>query len=64
MTRRPQAPPRQASLWATILDEEGFSARQIADVLGHTKVSMTQDVYLGRAAPDPATAEAMQRALA
>ena len=33
---------------ATILDEGDLSARQIADQLGHAKVSMTQDNYLGR----------------
>ena len=30
----------------TILDESGLSARQIADQLGHSKVSMSQDNYL------------------
>lgn len=33
---------------ATLLDESGASARMIADQLGHSRVSMTQDVYLGR----------------
>lgn len=33
---------------ATRLDEAGFSAREIADVLGHARPSLTQDVYLGR----------------
>lgn len=33
---------------ATRLDDAGMSARQIADVLGHEKPSMTQDVYMGR----------------
>ncbi|MCF8783390.1 tyrosine-type recombinase/integrase [Rhodococcus ruber] len=33
---------------ATQLDADGQSARVTADVLGHAKVSMTQDVYLGR----------------
>lgn len=33
---------------ATMLDESGASARAIADQLGHSRVSMTQDVYLGR----------------
>ncbi len=33
---------------ATLLDEGELSARQIADQLGHAKVSMTQDNYLGR----------------
>ncbi|TCO33075.1 phage integrase family protein [Kribbella steppae] len=33
---------------ATLLDDAGHSARQIADQLGHSRVSMTQDGYLGR----------------
>lgn len=32
-------------LVATRLDAEGLSAREIADYLGHERVSMTQDVY-------------------
>jgi integrase len=35
---------------ATLLDDGGISARQIADVLGHAWPSMTQDVYMGRKA--------------
>jgi integrase len=34
---------------ATVMSEAGFTAREIADQLGHSKVSMTQDVYFGRA---------------
>jgi integrase len=34
---------------ATILDESGHTARAVADQLGHSKPSMTQDVYMGRA---------------
>jgi integrase len=33
---------------ATIMDESGHTGREIADYLGHSKVSMTQDHYLGR----------------
>lgn len=33
---------------ATVLDERGMTARQIADQLGHARPSMTQDVYMGR----------------
>ncbi|SDR75765.1 Site-specific recombinase XerD [Nocardioides scoriae] len=33
---------------ATILDEAALSARLIADQLGHSRISMTQDVYLAR----------------
>lgn len=47
---------------ATILDDAGLSARQIADQLGHTRPSMTQDVYLGRGAPNPAAAAALDEA--
>lgn len=41
---------------ATRLDDAGFSARQIADHLGHAQPSMTQDVYLGRRAANPEVA--------
>ncbi len=47
---------------ATILDEAGLTARVIADQLGHSKPSMTQDVYLGRKVVDPSTAAALERA--
>jgi integrase len=33
---------------ATLLDESGLTAREIADQLGHSRVSITQDTYLGR----------------
>ena len=36
---------------ATLLDENGLTARSIADQLGHARVSMTQDVYMGRRLP-------------
>lgn len=48
---------------ATRLDAAGLSARVIADQLGHSRISMTQDVYLGRRAVDPAAAEALARTL-
>ncbi|MGH3549339.1 MAG: tyrosine-type recombinase/integrase, partial [Pseudonocardiaceae bacterium] len=35
-------------LVATQLDRAGLSAREIADYLGHERVSMTQDVYMSR----------------
>jgi integrase len=47
---------------ATALDEAGHTARQIADQLGQAKVSITQDVYLGRRAANPAAAEALEHA--
>lgn len=33
---------------ATLLDDQGMTARRIADQLGHARPSMTQDVYMGR----------------
>jgi integrase len=33
---------------ATLLDQAGLSAREIADQLGHARPSITQDMYLGR----------------
>lgn len=48
---------------ATLLDEGELSARQIADQLGHAKVSMTQDNYLGRRLTNRRTAETLDRAL-
>jgi integrase len=33
---------------ATLLDKGGLTAREIADQLGHSKTSLTQDVYMGR----------------
>ncbi|TCC38868.1 helix-turn-helix domain-containing protein [Kribbella speibonae] len=47
---------------ATALDDAGHTARQIADQLGQAKVSITQDVYLGRRAANPAAAEALEHA--
>jgi integrase len=35
------------------LDDAGLSARQIADHLGHSRPSLTQDVYLGRGTASP-----------
>jgi integrase len=48
---------------ATTLDDQGLTASQIADVLGHSRPSMTQDVYLGRRASDPRAALALDRIL-
>ena len=48
---------------ATTLDGSGHSGRQVADQLGHAHPSMTQDVYLGRKAANPAAAEALERFL-
>ncbi|MFS8098144.1 site-specific integrase [Lentzea alba] len=47
---------------ATILDEAGLSARLAADMLGHSRPSMTQDVYFGRKAVDRRAADALEGA--
>ncbi|WP_406642920.1 tyrosine-type recombinase/integrase [Amycolatopsis sp. WGS_07] len=44
---------------ATLLDEAGLTARQIADILGHAHPSMTQDVYMGRGQKSRAAANAL-----
>lgn len=44
---------------ATLLDDAGLTARQIADILGHAHPSMTQDVYMGRGQKSRAGAEAL-----
>jgi integrase len=45
---------------ATLLDRSGASARMIADQLGHSRISMTQDVYLGRRAVNTANLSALE----
>jgi integrase len=45
---------------ATWMDAEGLSARTIADQLGHSRISMTQDVYMGRRAVDASAARVLQ----
>ena len=45
---------------ATWMDAEGLSARTIADKLGHSRISMTQDVYMGRRAVDASAARVLQ----
>ncbi|MFG1626267.1 helix-turn-helix domain-containing protein [Kribbella sp. NPDC049227] len=47
---------------ATALDQAGHTARQIADQLGQAKVSITQDIYMGRQAANPAAARALEDA--
>jgi hypothetical protein len=47
---------------ATILDDAGLSARQIADHLDHARPSLTQDVYMGRRAKNRAAAAAPEQA--
>jgi integrase len=48
---------------ATILDEAALSARLVADQLGHSRPSMTQDVYMGRRTVDSQAALALEAAL-
>lgn len=48
---------------ATVLDERGLTARQIADHLGHSRPSMTQDVYMARKVASTAAAEALEDVL-
>ncbi len=45
---------------ATMLDHGGLSARTVADQLGHSRISMTQDVYMGRRAVDGTAAAALE----
>jgi integrase len=46
-------------LVATRLDAAGLSAREIADYLGHERISMTQDVYMTRKATGANASAAM-----
>lgn len=47
---------------ATVLDSSGASARMIADQLGHSRVSMSLDFYLGRKSVDPRVLAALEAA--
>lgn len=48
-------------LVATQLDGAGLSAREIADYLGHERISMTQDVYMNRKTAGSSAAEALAK---
>ncbi|MDT7720566.1 MAG: hypothetical protein QOE94_1577, partial [Mycobacterium sp.] len=48
---------------ATLIDEQGLSARIGADHLGHAKVSMTQDRYMSRGRVHTQVAELLDRAV-
>jgi integrase len=48
---------------ATILGEAALSARLVADQLGHSRTSMTQDYYLGRRTVDSQAEVALEAAL-
>lgn len=45
---------------ATLLDEAGLTVREIADHLGHKRVSMTLDTYFGRKQASPKVAELLR----
>ena len=45
---------------ATVLDEAGATARMIAEQLGHSRVSMTQYLYLGRRSRESRVAAALE----
>jgi integrase len=49
---------------ATLIDDEGLSARIGADHLGHSKVSMTQDRYMTRGRVHTRVAELLDRTVA
>lgn len=49
---------------ATLLDDTGLTARQIADILGHAHPSMTQDAYMGRGSVTRKGAAALDATLA
>lgn len=46
---------------ATLLDDAGLTARQIADILGHAQPSMTQNTYMGRGQVTRDGADALDR---
>ena len=48
---------------ATLIDDEGLSARIGADHLGHANVSMTQDRYMARGQVHSQVAELLDRAI-
>ncbi|MDL9948565.1 site-specific integrase [Gordonia sp. ABSL11-1] len=48
---------------ATLIDGAGLSARIAADQLGHARISMTQDTYMGRNTTHVAVADILDAAL-
>jgi integrase len=47
---------------ATALDNAGQTPRNAANQLGHSRISMTQDHYYDRKAPNPEATNAIQQA--
>jgi integrase len=45
---------------ATLLNDGGLTVREVADQLGHKRVSVTQDTYFGRAAASPKVAALLE----
>ena len=48
---------------ASFLDDAAVPTRKISDQLGHSRVSMTQDHYLGRKLTDRQTADVLEELL-
>ena len=48
---------------ATLIDDDGLSARIGADHLGHSRISMTQDKYVARGRVHPAVADMLDRTI-
>jgi integrase len=48
---------------ATLIDDEGLSARLGADHLGHSRVSQTQDTYMARGRVHTEVANLLDRAI-
>ncbi|GJJ22256.1 site-specific integrase [Mycolicibacterium mageritense] len=48
---------------ATLIDDEGLSARIGADHLGHSRISMTQDKYMARGRMHPVVADILDRTI-
>lgn len=48
---------------ATLLDDAGLTARQIADILGHAHPSMTQNTYMGRHQVSRTGADALDKVI-
>jgi integrase len=44
---------------ATLLNDGGLTVREVADQLGHSRVSITQDVYFGRGSGTRRAAEVL-----